>query len=54
MRLWTVHPKYLGRQGLTGLRREALLAQAGLSGLTRGYRSHLQLLRFKLVPIFEV
>jgi hypothetical protein len=47
MRLWTVHPRYLDRQGLTGLWREALLAQAVLSGLTRGYRSHPQLIRFR-------
>ena len=47
MRLWTVHPKYLDRQGLTGLWREALLAQAVLGGLTRGYRAHPQLLRFR-------
>jgi len=47
MRLWTVHPRYLDRQGLTGLWREALLAQAVLRGLTRGYRSHPQLLRFR-------
>ena len=47
MRLWTVHPKYLDPPGLTGLWREALLAQAVLRGLTRGYRSHPQLLRFR-------
>ena len=50
MRLWTVHPRYLDRQGLTGLWREALLAQAVLRGLTRGYRSHPQLLRFQAHP----
>jgi len=27
MRLWTIHPKYLDRQGLLALWREALLAQ---------------------------
>jgi hypothetical protein len=48
MRLWTLHPRYLDRQGLTGLWREALLAQAVLGGLTRGYRSHPQLLRFQV------
>jgi hypothetical protein len=47
MRLWTIHPRYLDRQGLTGLWREALLAQAVLAGLTRGYRSHPQLQRFQ-------
>ena len=50
MRLWTLHPRYLDRQGLTGLWREALLAQAVLAGRTRGYRSHPQLLRFKAQP----
>lgn len=47
MRLWTLHPRYLDRQGLTGLWREALLAQAVLRGLTRGYKAHPQLLRFR-------
>ena len=47
MRLWTVHPGYLDPQGLTALWREALLAQAVLRGLTKGYRSHPQLLRFR-------
>jgi len=47
MRLWSVHPKYLDRQGLLALWREALLAQAVLAGKTRGYGSHPQLERFK-------
>lgn len=47
MRLWTLHPKYLDRQGLTAVWREALLAQAVLAGLTRGYRHHPQLIRFQ-------
>lgn len=47
MRLWTLHPRYLDRPGLTGGWREALLAQAVLAGRTRGYRSHPQLLRFR-------
>ncbi|MCJ7567332.1 MAG: pyrimidine dimer DNA glycosylase/endonuclease V [Anaerolineales bacterium] len=50
MRLWTVHPKYLDTQGLTGLWREGLLAQAVLAGQTSGYRSHPQLTRFKSSP----
>jgi len=50
VRLWTLHPRYLDRQGLGGLWREALLAQAVLGGLTRGYRSHPQLLRFREHP----
>lgn len=47
MRLWSLHPKYLDRQGLVALWREALLAQAVLRGETRGYRSHPQLNRFR-------
>ena len=47
MRLWTLHPRHLDRQGLTGAWREALLAQAVLAGRTRGYRDHPQLLRFR-------
>ena len=48
MRLWTLHPKYLDPKGLVALWREALLAQAVLKGETVGYRSHPQLLRFRL------
>ncbi|WP_043498564.1 pyrimidine dimer DNA glycosylase/endonuclease V [Georgenia sp. SUBG003] len=47
MRLWSLHPQYLDRQGLTACWREALLAQAVLAGRTRGYRHHPQLLRFR-------
>jgi hypothetical protein len=47
MRLWSLHPKYLDRQGLVALWREALLAQAVLRGLTTGYRAHPQLERFR-------
>jgi hypothetical protein len=47
MRLWTLHPKYLDVKGLTGLWREALLAQKVLQGGTKGYRNHPQLERFK-------
>jgi len=50
MRLWTLHPKYLDRQGLVGVWREALLAQAVLHGDTKGYRNHPQLERFKAHP----
>lgn len=46
MRLWTIHPQYLDRQGLLAVWREALLAQKVLSGNTRGYRHHPQLIRF--------
>jgi hypothetical protein len=47
MRLWSVHPRHLDRQGLTACWREALLAQAVLAGRTRGYRAHPQLERFR-------
>lgn len=47
MRLWSFHPRYLDPKGLVALWREALLAQAVLSGHTRGYRHHPQLVRFR-------
>lgn len=47
MRLWSLHPRLLDRQGLTACWREALLAQAVLAGRTRGYRNHPQLDRFR-------
>ncbi|HEY7717885.1 MAG TPA: pyrimidine dimer DNA glycosylase/endonuclease V [Pedococcus sp.] len=50
MRLWSLHPRYLDRQGLTACWREALLAQAVLAGRTRGYRQHPQLTRFREAP----
>ena len=47
MRLWSIHPQYLDRAGLTAVWREALLAQAVLAGHTTGYRHHPQLQRFR-------
>lgn len=47
MRIWSVHPKYLDAKGLVALWRETLLAQKVLMGLTKGYRNHSQLIRFK-------
>ena len=47
MRLWSLHPKYLDRQGLTSVWREGLLAQKVLLGRTKGYQSHPQLARFR-------
>lgn len=47
MRLWSLHPRYLDRPGLTAAWREALLAQAVLAGRTRGYTAHPQLERFR-------
>jgi hypothetical protein len=49
MRLWSIPFHYLDRQGLTGLWREALLAQNVLLGKTKGYKNHPQLIRFKEV-----
>ena len=50
MRLWSLHPRYLDARGLAALWREALLAQAVLSGKTAGYRRHPQLQRFRAQP----
>jgi hypothetical protein len=47
MRLWSLHPSYLDRQGLLALWREGLLAQKVLAGKPKGYRQHPQLLRFR-------
>lgn len=47
MRLWSIHPKYLDTRGLVALWREALLAQKVLTGNTKGYRHHPQLIRFR-------
>lgn len=49
MRVWSLHPRYLDRQGLVACWREALLAQAVLAGRTRGYVAHPQLERFRAV-----
>lgn len=50
MRLWSLHPSLLDRQGLMGLWREALLARHVLLGLTKGYTKHPQLNRFRSHP----
>jgi hypothetical protein len=47
MRLWTLHPRHLDRQGLLAVWREALLAQAVLQAKTQGYKNHPQLVRFR-------
>jgi hypothetical protein len=49
MRIWSLHPRYLDRQGLTACWHESLLAQAVLEGNTRGYVRHPQLERFRAV-----
>jgi hypothetical protein len=46
MRLWSLDPALLDRQGLLACWREALLAQAVLLGHTQGYTQHPQLDRF--------
>jgi hypothetical protein len=50
MRIWSLHPKYLDRQGLLACWRETLLAQKVLEGKTTGYRNHPQLTRFRAAP----
>ena len=47
MRLWSIHPQYLDRQGLLACWRESLLAKAVLEGKTKGYTNHPQLIRLK-------
>jgi len=47
MRIWSLHPKYLDRQGLLACWRESLLAQKVLIGYTKGYQHHPQLTRFR-------
>ncbi len=47
MRLWTIHPRYLDAKGLVAAWREALLAQKVLTGGTKGYIHHPQLIRFR-------
>ena len=48
MRIWSIHPRYLDAKGLVACWREGLLARKVLQGLTKGYRNHPQLERFKL------
>jgi len=47
LRLWSISPRYLDPKGLVALWREALLARKVLEGLTKGYKNHPQLARFK-------
>jgi len=47
MRLWSISAKYLDRQGLLAVWREALLAKKVLAGKTKGYKYHPQLIRFR-------
>ena len=47
MRMWSLDPRLLDRQGLVAAWRESLLAQAVLAGNTKGYTNHPQLERFK-------
>lgn len=49
MRIWSLHPGYLDRQGLVACWRETLLAQAVLVDATKGYQRHPQLERFRAV-----
>jgi hypothetical protein len=47
MRLWSVHPGYIDTRGIVALWREGLLAQKVLTGATKGYGNHPQLVRFR-------
>lgn len=47
VRIWSVAPSLLDRAALIAGWREGLLAQKVLRGLTRGYRNHPQLERFR-------
>jgi len=47
MRLWSLSPQYLDRQGLLAVWREGLLAKKVLEGETKGYKNHPQLNRFR-------
>lgn len=47
MRLWSIHPSYVDSKGLVATWREGLLALHVLSGNTKGYINHPQLIRFK-------
>lgn len=47
MRMWSLHPSHLDRAGLVAGWRETLLAQAVLADLTKGYKNHPQLERFR-------
>ena len=47
MRLWSLHPSLLDRMALVAVWREGLLAQKVLLGLTKGYKHHPQLIRFR-------
>ena len=49
MRLWSINLKYLDNKGLVALWREGLLAQSVLLNLTKGYKNHPQLDRFKVL-----
>ena len=50
MRIWSVAPSLLDAKGLVACWRETLLAQKVLQGLTKGYKNHPQLDRFKASP----
>ncbi len=47
MRIWSLHPEQLDRAALVSGWREGLLAQKVLRGLTKGYRHHPQLARWR-------
>lgn len=50
VRLWSLHPRYLDRQALVAVWREALLAQRVVEDPGLGYGRHPQLERFRAQP----
>ena len=47
MRAWSLHPKYLDKEGLTGCWGETLQGKLALQGKIKMHRNHPQLYRFK-------
>lgn len=47
MRLWSLHPRHLDQKALVACWREGLLAYHVLRWLTKWYKNHPQLIRFK-------
>lgn len=50
MRLWSLHPRHLDTRALVACWREWLLAYHVLRGMTRWYKNHPQLIRFRATP----
>ncbi len=50
MRLWSLHPRHLDTRAFVACWREWLLAYHVLRWLTKGYKNHPQLMRFRATP----